>query len=160
MSSKIPIVRKNTSRKVPDHDFMKYWRVVRYWARVKYEITTAELDMILFLYSEQFFNKSQFKEYEELMSWDRNRFYRLIKADWIHVWRKKDKAEATLYELTYKAKKMVESVYKKLNREKFSETYVNNPLFRHDASYQDKVYRNFIKGINKEIQDIKKKGTF
>ena len=145
---------------MPDHDFMKYWRVVRYWARVKYEITTAELDMILFLYSEQFFNKSQFKEYEELMSWDKNRFYRLIKTDWIHVWRKKEKSEATLYELTYKAKKMVNAVYKKLNREKFSETYVNNPLFRHDASYQDKVYRNYIKGINKEIEEIKKKGTF
>ena len=38
--------------------------------------------------------------------------------------------------------------------ERFSSIYA-----RH-ASYQDKVYRNYIKGINKEIEEIKKKGTF
>ena len=32
---------------------------------------------MLFLYSEHLFNKTQFEEYNELMSWDNNRFYKL-----------------------------------------------------------------------------------
>ena len=98
--------RKNTTRKLPDHDFLKYWRVIRYWVKAKYGLGTPELEMLLFLYSEQIFNKSQFKEYEELMYWDINRFNKLLKQEWIHVWRKRSGNETTLYELTYKAKRV------------------------------------------------------
>ena len=27
--------KANTSRKVPDHDFLKYWRVIRFWVKKK-----------------------------------------------------------------------------------------------------------------------------
>ena len=54
--------------------------------------------MLLFLYSEEMFNKTQFKKFEELMSWDVQRFNRLLKDDWIHVWRKREGKQTTLYE--------------------------------------------------------------
>ena len=41
--------RKNTTRKLPDHDFMKYWRVIRYWVKAKYGLGTPDLEMLLFL---------------------------------------------------------------------------------------------------------------
>lgn len=144
--------RKNTTRTPPDNDFLKYWRVIRYWAKAKYELSTPDLDMLFFLYSEQIFNKSQFKEYGEIMSWDINRFSSLLKREWIHVWRKRKGSETTLYELTYKAKRAINNIYKKLNGEEISESSQTNPLFRHDASYMDKVYRNMIKEMNKEIK--------
>jgi hypothetical protein len=147
----VPI--RNTSRKQPKNDFMKYWRVVRYWVLRKYEVTTADLEIMLFLYSEHLFTKTKFEEFNELMSWDKNRFYDMIKAGWIHQWRKKKGKEAALYELTYKAKRMIDNVYKKLNGQEFSETYVNNPVFKHDVKFRDKVYRNYMKKINKEIRE-------
>ena len=49
----------------------------------------------------------------------------------VHVWRKKQGKETTLYELTYKAKRMINSFYKKLNGEEIIE--YTNPMFRHDA---------------------------
>ena len=52
------------------HDYLKYWRVIRYWVKAKYGIGTPDIDMILFLYSEDYFNKTKFKEFEELMSWN------------------------------------------------------------------------------------------
>ena len=107
--------RKNTTRTLPDHDFLKYWRVIRYWVKAKYGLGTPDLEMLLFLYSEQIFNKSQFKEYEEIMSWDVNRFGKLLKEEWIHVWRKRNGKEATLYELTYKSKRIINTIYKKIN---------------------------------------------
>ena len=33
----------------PEFNFLKHWRVVRYWAKAKYDLKTADLDMLLFL---------------------------------------------------------------------------------------------------------------
>ena len=66
--------RKNYDRTEPPRDYMKYWRVVKYWTRNKYDITLGELDMMLFLYSEGIFNKDQFDEFNRLVGWNKNRF--------------------------------------------------------------------------------------
>jgi hypothetical protein len=142
------IIRKNSDRIQPSHDYMKYWRVIRYWAKAKYKVGTPDIDMLLFLYSEQIFNKTKFKEFEECMSWDEPRFHRLLKEDYIQVWRKRKGNETTLYCLSYKGKRMINTIYKKLNGEEIGETPLANPLFRHDASYMDKVYRNMIIEMN------------
>ena len=39
---------RNTSRSNPEHDYLKYWRVVKYWAKRKYDITTGDLELMLF----------------------------------------------------------------------------------------------------------------
>ena len=63
----------------PEYDFLKYWRIVRYWARVKYEVSTAELDLLLYLHSEGPFTRDQVMEYEQLMSFDKDRFRILLR---------------------------------------------------------------------------------
>jgi len=146
----MPVTIRNTSRKAPANDYLKYWKVIKYWVKRKYNINTGDLELMLFLYSEHLFNKTKFEEYNELMSWDTNRFYKLIKEGWIHQWRKKKGKEAALYELTYKAKRMINNVYDKLNGNDFSESYVNNPVFKHDVKFKDKVVRNYMKKINQE----------
>tara|TARA_R110000803_G_scaffold121309_6_gene189405 strand:- start:252 stop:722 length:471 start_codon:yes stop_codon:yes gene_type:complete len=153
MKSKGVTIRKNTSRKPPDHDFLKYWRVVRYWAKSRYGLTTPDLEMLLFLYSEQIFNKGKFQEYEKLMTWDKVRFSKLLKNEWIHVWRKRKGKETTLYELTYKGKKAINTIYKKLNGEALSEIPMRSPVFRSDASFMDKRHRLMIIQMNEEIKN-------
>ena len=143
-------IQKPRARVMPDHDYLKYWRVIRFWVKTTYNIGTPDLDMLLFLYSEQIFNKSKFEEYNQLMSWDEKRFRMLLRDGWIHVWRKKQGKETTLYELTYKAKRMINNVYKKLNGEEIPES--TNPLFKHDASYMQKVFKKYIKKLNKSIK--------
>jgi len=155
MKTKGVHIRTNTSRTPPTHDFLKYWRVVRYWAKSRYGLTTPDLEMLLFLYSEQIFNKQKFIDYEQVMAWDRGRFSRLLTDKWIHVWRKRSGNQRTLYELTYKGKKAINTIYKKLNGEELSEIPSNSPVFRNDASYMDKVYRNMIIKMNKETREVK-----
>jgi len=145
-------IRKNYDRVQPSHDYMKYWRVIKYWAKAKYKVGTPDIDMLFFLYSEQIFNKTKFKEFEECMSWDEPRFHKLLKEGWIRVWRKRQGNETTLYELSYKGKRMINTLYKKLNGEEISESPQYNPLFRHDSSYTDKIYRNMIIELNKFIK--------
>lgn len=136
----------------PPYDYLKYWRVIRYFVKAKYGISTAELDMLLFLYSEKYFSKDKFDEFDELISWNVNRFDKLLRDGWIVVFRKRVGNHKALYELSYKAKRMIGSIYKKLNGEEIAESYVANPIFYKNVSYTDKVYRNMIKEMNAAIK--------
>jgi hypothetical protein len=129
-------------------DYLKYWRVVRYFIKAKYKISEPDLEMLLFLKSERYFTSRNFKEYLELFPWDRKRFNRLLEEEWIVEFPKK-KRNRQMYELSFKAKRMLNSVYKKLNGEEFPEAQNNNPLFATNVPYTNKVYRNMIKEINK-----------
>ena len=134
------------------NDYLKYWRVVRYFIKIKYGISTGELDMLLFLYSEKYFGKEKFKEFNELLSWNVNRFDQLLKKGWIEVFRKRVGIHKTLYSLSFKANRMIDSIYKKLNGEQIPESPTSNPMFKSNVSYTDKVYRNMIKEMNKFIR--------
>ena len=52
----------------PREDYLKYWRVLRYFVKAKYKITNTDLDMILFLYSEKYFNKTKFNEFDKILT--------------------------------------------------------------------------------------------
>jgi len=104
-------------------DYLKYWRVIRQYVKVRYGLNQADLDMLLFLYSEKYFGKDKFQEFNELLSWDEKRFNR-----------------------------MIGSIYKKLNGEEIPMTMTNNPMFLKNVDYSDKVYRNMIKYINAEAR--------
>jgi hypothetical protein len=132
-------------RTMPEHDYMKYWRVIRFWAMTKYGVRHVDLDMLFFLYSEPYFNKTQFEEFNEIFSWDKGRFSRLIDLGWIHVWRKESSRGVNLYELTRKARLMVADVYNKLNGEE-----IDSDIFGKDPTYSQKVYRNYIKKLSDE----------
>ncbi len=133
-------------------DYLKYWRVVRYFIKSKYGLTTAELETLLFLNSESYFGKDKFKEFNELCSWDINRFDRLLRDGWLEVFRKREGNKKTIYKLSFKSKKVIGSVYNKLNGDEIPSTSNNNPLFKRNVSYSDKVYRNMIKEMNKQIR--------
>ena len=132
-------------------DYLKYWRVIRYYVKAKYSISTGELDMLLFLYSEDYFSKDKFNEFDELLSWNVNRFDKLLRDGWIEVFRKRAGKTKGLYELSYKSKRMINSIYKKLNGEEIPSSE-HNPIFHRNVKYTDKVYRNFIKEMNKTIK--------
>ena len=133
-------------------DYLKYWRVVRYFIKSKYGLTTAELETLLFLKSETYFDKKKFKEFNELCSWDRNRFDRLLRDGWIDVFRKREGSNKTIYKLSFKSKKVINSVYDKLNGNEIPSTDNNNPMFFKKVKYTDKGYKNMIKEMNRQIR--------
>ena len=44
-----------------NNDYLKYWRVIRYFIKAKYGLSQAELDVILFLKSEGYFEGQNVK---------------------------------------------------------------------------------------------------
>lgn len=134
-----------------DYNFLKYWRVVRYWAKRKYEISEPDLEIILYLYDIDLFTRGQFRKFEGLLSWDKTRFNQLRDKGYIVQWREdKTRRQAKLYTLSVSAKRMVATIYKKLLQEEhIPENRHNNPIFS-GSDYTDKVYRAAIRRMNKE----------
>ena len=135
------------------NDYLKYWRVIKYFTQVKYKLKAGDLDMLLFLYSEKYFGKQKFNEFNELLPWDVKRFNKLLRDGWITVFRKRQGNKKTLYEISYKGKRMISSIYKKLSGEEIPMGESANPMFAKNVSYTDKVYRNMIKQMNKKIRE-------
>lgn len=65
---------------------------------------------------------------------------------------KKNGTRKALYELSFKALRLVDSIYKKLNGEEIPTGEGNNSMFGKNVSYTDKVYRNMIKEMNAELK--------
>ena len=134
------------------NDCLKYWRVIRYFIKQKYGLTTADLDMLLFLYSEDIFSKEKFEEFDNLLSWDEDRFDRLLRDGWIEVFRRRRKKFKTLYGLTYKTQRVISSIYKKLSGEEIPMDISNNPIFKKNVKFSDKVYKKMIIQMNEAIR--------
>ncbi len=133
-------------------DYLKYWRVVRQFIKVKHKLSQSDLDILLFLKSEEYFSKDKFKEFDDLISWERNRFERLRQEGWIEVFRKRMGKRKALYQLSQKAKRVTTSIYKYLNGKEIPTSNDGNPMFLRNVSYTDKVYRNFIIKMNAFIK--------
>tara|TARA_R110000803_G_scaffold80198_3_gene145951 strand:- start:3633 stop:4106 length:474 start_codon:yes stop_codon:yes gene_type:complete len=137
------------------NDYLKYWRVIRYFIKAKYGLTTADLEMLLFLYSEDLFSKDKFDEFNQLLSWNIHRFEDLRKNEWIETFRKKVGNKRTIYQLSYKAQRVINSIYKKLSGEEIPTSQQINPIFAKNVKYTDKVYRNFIIEMNKTTKQLR-----
>lgn len=136
----------------PVYDCLKYWRVIRQYIKVKYGLTQSDLDMILFLNSEGYFSRDKFLEYNKLLSWDKERFDRLLKEEWFFMFRKRRGRFRALYGLTPKARKVVTSIYDKLSGAQMPTSPSQNPMFLKNVSYSDKMYRQAIMEMNAAIK--------
>jgi hypothetical protein len=137
-------------------DYLKYWRVIRYFIKAKYGVSQADLDLLLFLYSESYFSRDKFDEYDSLLSWDENRFDKLLRDGWVVTFRERKGNRRALYELSYKTKRMIDSIYKKLNGEEIPETVGGSDLFFKNVSYADKRYKDMILSMNNYIREKKR----
>jgi len=129
-------------------DYLKFWRVIRYYIKFKHELSQADLDVILFLYSEGYFGKEKFDHFVELVSWDKERFASLHSRGWIETFRRRGTDGRSLYCLSDKAKRVVRDIYRKLEGEEIPTSLSYNPMFLKNVSYNDKVYRNMILEMN------------
>lgn len=133
-------------------NFLKNWRVVRYYIMRKYNITQVELEMLLYLYDENLFTKRDFKDFEQSMAWRKERFDQLMEKEYIRLWRKGTGNQASLYELTMSAKMICNQTYKKLTGEEhISESPNQNIVFKGEK-YMDKIYRKLIRKMNEKNQ--------
>lgn len=135
----------------PKEDYLKYIRIVRYWACKYYNVTLPNLEILLFLYSEGLFTENYFTDFTKLCGFKMDRFTTLRKDGWVVIFRDQTPNELAIYEVSKKTKSMIRTIYRKLNGiEPISEHSSNNPIFLATASHTDKNYQRSIIEMNKK----------
>lgn len=137
--------------KIP-RDYLKYWKVIRQFYKVKHGLTQSELDVLLFLFSEGYFDRDRFADFDSLLAWDKDRFNKMLNDGWIEVFRKRMNGKKSLYQISDKGRNIVMDIYRKLNGEEIPTSLSQNPMFQKNVSYSDKVYRNMVKDMNAFIR--------
>ena len=147
------ILHRRFDKKEPEWDFMKFYKIVKYWAKMKYGLSTADLELLFFLYSEMPFSKADFKTFTQVFPFDVSRFERLLRDKWIVKWRNRTATEGALYVLAYKGNQAVTTIYKKLTGDLISEDRRENKLFKKTGlTYSNKTHRNALIEMNKEYR--------
>lgn len=133
--------------------YLKYIRLVRKYIQKKHGVSLSELELILYLYDETIFDKKTFEGYGVILGFTSLDWFSKLKArDIIKIWRD-EPGYKRLYTLTHKYKLMCNSFYKHLEGEPIPTNVNQNPLFKTNASFSDKMYARLIRQMNKKREE-------
>ncbi len=137
-----------TASDLREIQLFKYYRLVRKWACKTYELTDADLELLVYLDCKSRFTRNNFIDGSYTMSWDKNRWERLRREGWIEVWRHRNRTtiKYSIYKTSFKCSQLISRIYRILLGEEDLPTSERN-IFFNNRSYTDKVY-------NKAIDDM------
>jgi hypothetical protein len=140
----------------PKYSYMKYWRVVRRYAFMKYDLNQEDLDVLFYIYDEMYFSNHHFEKFEKIMPWDYQRLQRLAKNGWINKLPNGNKyGQLSVYEVTIKTQRVISSLYKILNGDGFP--VISQRKDRRTRRYMERRYKNYIGTMVEEIKEAKKR---
>lgn len=136
-------------------DFLGDIRLVRRIYCKKHDLSQADMELLFKLHQLDIFTFQQFHSGETLYHWDKKRWARLREKDeWIKKKKHRDMVNSmyNTYELSKKAKTMMNTIYKHLCGELPLPTDErSNPLMKRKA-YTDKVYSVAVKDFNEALR--------
>lgn len=132
-------------------DYLKYWRSIYHYTKRKHNVTSSELDMLLFLYSEPYFTMKTFLSFDKSLKLDRMRLKKLIEKGFIDIFKKTRGPRAARYQMSRKGSTMISTMYKQLNGGLIQEQ--NSPLYR--KANQTKIDRRHIEQIQRRNELIR-----
>lgn len=128
----------------------RYYRLTRKWACKTYGLTDGDLELLIYLDCVGRFTRNDYKNGTYLMSWDKQRWEKLRKQDWITVWRKRNHTtqKYTIYQTSNRCKRLITKIYNiLLGNEDIP--FKQRSVFYKNKTYTDKVF-------NKAIDDMLK----
>ncbi len=136
------------SHDLRETQILKYYRLVRKWACKTYGLKDADLELLIYLSHKGRFTRNEFIQGVYTYSWDKERWERLRKAEWIEVWRHRNRTtiKYSVYKTSFKCNHLVSRIYRILAGEEDLPTYEKS-VFYENKTYTDKVY-------NKAIDDM------
>lgn len=137
-----------TAQDIRDMNLFKYYRLVRKWACKTYNITDADLELLIYLDCKGRFTRQDFINGVYTMSWDKNRWEKLRRDNWIEVWRHRNRTtiKYSMFKTSFKCSQLISRIYRVLLGEEDLPTS-DRSIFFNNKSYTDKVY-------NKSIDDM------
>tara|TARA_R110002051_G_scaffold246594_1_gene306265 strand:+ start:535 stop:984 length:450 start_codon:yes stop_codon:yes gene_type:complete len=140
------------SSDLKDLNLFKHYRIIRKWAAKISDLKGADIELFFYLEAINYFTKQDFKKGVHSYSWDNRRWNRLLKEDWIVVWRERNRTtqKYNIYKLSFKGKQLLARIYRIiLGEEEIPETTRNNFIMKRDC-YSDKTLATAIINVNKD----------
>lgn len=139
-------------------DFLYGIRVVRQYFCRKYDIYQGDFELLLDLHAIKKFRRQDFENGTITLTWDKNRWKRMLDDGWIKVHRERSAKKGRnykIYSLTFEAKNRIEYFYKIICGEKpIPEATQHNPIMK-EETYQDKRYAAAIRAFNAARNKLK-----
>ena len=133
-------------------DFLKFYRLVSRWACKSNDLKIADLELLFYLDPIIYFTIKDFKSGTLYYTWDKDRFYRLMREGWIDkaIGREENGNKGhNKYKVSRKGKLLINKVYRILiDQEELPEGARNNSIMKRET-YTDKVYSEAIKAFNR-----------
>ena len=131
-------------------NLLKYYRLVRRWACKTYDLKDADLELLIYLDCKQFFTRNDFINGAYTYSWDKERWERLRKDEWIDVFKERNRTNSkyAVYKVSSKSRRLINRIYKVLLGQEDLPTSQRSVFYK-NKSYTDKVF-------NKAIDDMRR----
>ena len=131
---------------------LKHYRLIRRWACRNYDLTDADLELLIYFDCMEFFTKQDYKVGTYTYSWDNKRWNNLLKEGWIVVWRNRNRTtqKYNIYKVSFKCKQLIHRMYRiMLGEEDIPTTARSNKIMKNNT-YTDIVLRTAINNLNKD----------
>ncbi len=146
-------MKKLEASNLKDLKLLQHYRIIRKWASKNNNLKEADLELLIYLDCIDLFTKNDFEKGVYSYSWDNRRWSRLIKGEWIKVWRHRNRTtqKYNIYKISFKCKQLINRIYKiMLGKEKIPTSTRRNKIIK-GSSYMDKVLTKSIIEVNKDI---------
>jgi|TARA_R110002020_G_scaffold74970_1_gene191232 hypothetical protein len=132
-------------------NLMKHYRVIRKWACKNNNLSDSDLELLIYLDCIDLFTKHDFETGSYTYSWDNRRWNRLLKNNWIVVWRERNRTTQKyhIYKVSFKGKQLINRIYKIMLGQEDINVGSRNKIIT-GSSYTDKVMTKAIYNINKD----------
>ena len=131
---------------------LKHYRIIRKWASKNNDLREADLELLIYLDCIDLFTKKDFELGVYSYSWDNRRWSRLIKGDWIKVWRTRNRTtqKYNIYTVSFKGKQLINRIYRIMLGDEDLPTSTRRNKLINGKSYTDKVLTKAIYNVNKD----------
>ena len=131
---------------------LKHYRIIRKWASKNNDLREADLELLIYLDCIDLFTKKDFELGVYSYSWDNRRWSRLIKGDWIKVWRTRNRTtqKYNIYKVSFKGKQLINRIYRIMLGEEDLPTSARRNSIIKRKTYMDKVLTKAIYEVNKD----------
>jgi len=145
-------MRKLDADDLKELNLLKHYRIIRKWACKNNGLTDAELELLIYLDSIEYFNKKDFIKGTYSYSWNNRRWNKLKNKDWIVVWRNRNRTtqKYNIYKVSFKFKQLINKIYKIMLGEEDIPTSIRRNNIIKCKSYTDKVLTKAIYNVNKD----------
>ena len=145
-------MKRLVARDVKDLNLLKHYRIIRKWASKNNDLNDADLELLIYFDCMDLFTKHDFKMGTYSYSWDNRRWNRLLKNDWIVVWRNRNRTtqKYNIYKVSFKCKQLISRMYRiMLGEDDIPASERRNKIISGN-SYTNKVLTQAIYNVNRD----------